>query len=181
MPFVFSAPSQNSLQAILENYKIYLQTRKVKDLRSLAYTLACRRSSFSHKAFFTSVNQPDLISKIEEAIASGVDKSSTYSVSAIDRRPSTLAIFTGQGAQWPKMGLNLVQESSLARRIIHELDDSLASLPEADRPNWTIMAELERGSGESRLGEAAIAQPLVAAVQILLVNLLRLAGVVLRR
>ncbi|KAJ0123851.1 Beta-ketoacyl synthase [Diaporthe amygdali] len=179
LPFVFSAPSQNSLQAILESYKIYLHTPKVKDLRSLAYTLACRRSSFSHKAFFTSVNQPDLIAKIEEAIASGVDKSSTYSVSAIDRRPSTLAIFTGQGAQWPKMGLNLIQASSLARRIIHELDDSLASLPEADRPNWTIMTELERGSGESRLGEAAIAQPLVAAVQILLVNLLRLAGVVL--
>ena len=50
-------------------------------------------------------------------------------------------------------------------------------MPKTDRPQWTIIEELLAGSATSRIGEAALAQPLSTAVQIVLVNLLRSAGI----
>jgi acyl transferase domain-containing protein/acyl carrier protein len=88
-----------------------------------------------------------------------------------------MGIFTGQGAQWAGMGKDLIERSSYAREIIGTLDDHLSSLPEADRPSWKILEELSISPSLSRLGEAEIAQPLTAALQMLLVDLLRVAGV----
>ncbi|KAF3896266.1 hypothetical protein GY631_2152 [Trichophyton interdigitale] len=49
-------------------------------------------------------------------------------------------------------------------------------LPKADRPSWSIREELEADKRFSRLSEAALAQPLCTAVQIVLVDLLKAAG-----
>lgn len=75
------------------------------------------------------------------------------------------------------MGAILVETSPFARRRIGELDDALQSLPQEDRPQWTILNELLAGSDVSRIAEAALSQPLCTAVQVLLVDILRTAGV----
>lgn len=171
LPFTFSAATEKSLSNLLESYCALLAREDI-DLRRLAYTLACRRSPFPYKVAFVAYTKDELASKTREYLAD--DKKSTHSVA---KTPSLLGVFTGQGAQWPQMGLQLIQTIPLARRIIEELDFSLATLPAADRPGWTILAELEKGSEASRLSQATIAQPLVNAVQLLLVNLLKHAGV----
>jgi hybrid polyketide synthase / nonribosomal peptide synthetase ACE1 len=88
-----------------------------------------------------------------------------------------LGIFTGQGAQWATMDSKLIESFKLARQLVEDLDQSLAMLPEDDRPQWTIMEELQRDSVSSRISEAVVAQPLNIAVQIVLVNLLRSSGI----
>lgn len=45
-------------------------------------------------------------------------------------------VFTGQGAQWPQMGLELMQEFTAFRQTIQELDTVLQSM--SDPPSWTI-------------------------------------------
>ncbi|KAK5132876.1 hypothetical protein LTR08_008396 [Meristemomyces frigidus] len=177
LPIVFSASSEKSLRGLLELQAIYLESTQSIDMCSLAYTLACRRSPLPHKAAFSAVNKKDLAAKIAAALSG--DKVSLIKRS-VTKDPSVLAIFTGQGAQWPQLGLTLIQNIPYARHVIDELDHSLAMLPPPDRPDWTIMAELERDAGQSRLHEAAIAQPVVCAVQLLLVDLLQQAGVKLR-
>jgi acyl transferase domain-containing protein len=60
---------------------------------------------------------------------------------------------------------------------VENLELMLAELPINDRPKWSLLDEMLVDGTSSRVHEAAISQPLCTAVQILLVDLLRLAGV----
>lgn len=75
------------------------------------------------------------------------------------------------------MGARLVETSDLARGYIARLDATLAQLPAADRPSWTLQDEILAEPHKSRVSEASVAQPLCTAVQIMLVKMLRLARV----
>jgi acyl transferase domain-containing protein/NAD(P)-dependent dehydrogenase (short-subunit alcohol dehydrogenase family)/ubiquinone/menaquinone biosynthesis C-methylase UbiE len=89
---------------------------------------------------------------------------------------SILGIFTGQGAQWPQMGAALVRASAHVRKLVAYLDRSLQTLPEADRPRWSVLDELQADGCQSRVAEASISQPLTCAVQLVLIALLETAG-----
>ena len=75
------------------------------------------------------------------------------------------------------MGAQLIRSSATIREKIEQLDHSLATLPEADRPSWRIADQLSASKDISRLGEAALSQPLCTAIQLVLVDLLRSAGI----
>lgn len=177
LPFNFSAASEKSLRGLLEAYVGFLSDSPTTNLRSLAYSLSCRRSPFAYKTSFSASSQQDLVAKLEASLS---NSSGSIGTRSTVKTPSILGVFTGQGAQWPQMGTDLVRAVPCARSMVQELDNILASLPVEDRPEWTILSELEKDSGSSRLSEARVAQPVVAAVQILLVRLLQLAGVKFR-
>ncbi|KAK4067253.1 uncharacterized protein Triagg1_7696 [Trichoderma aggressivum f. europaeum] len=174
LPFVFSAASEPSLKALVDSYCRYLEDNSSVDLRRLSYTLNCRRSAFAYRLAFSAATQEELCKKLKECVG---EEASLSIIRCTVSKPSLFGIFTGQGAQWPRMGAALLQCSQRAKSIIKELDASLAALPELDRPNWTLHDELLADASVSRVGEATIAQPLVCAIQILLVTLLQDAGV----
>lgn len=126
----------------------------------------------------------DLTSKLEDLLRSTAQPKSVVIQRVLGRPhqvPRVWGIFTGQGAQWSRMGARLVEASELARGYITRLDEILANLPAKDRPSWTLHDEIfslaspqsSRVSSES----PSVAQPVCMAIQILLVNLIRLAGV----
>jgi len=95
----------------------------------LAYTLAVRRSSLSVRGFLLaghkSLNDDVLLNKLETRVSGG-----SYS-------PLPFAfVFTGQGAQWPEMGKELMEELPAFRHSIQQLDMVLQSLPTP--PDWTL-------------------------------------------
>ncbi|KAJ8106971.1 hypothetical protein ONZ43_g6884 [Nemania bipapillata] len=51
------------------------------------------------------------------------------------------------------------------------------TLPASDRPSWSLIEELQRDAASTRIDDAAICQPLCTAIQIMLVKLLRTAGI----
>lgn len=75
------------------------------------------------------------------------------------------------------MGAELLKSSTVASQVIERLETRLRQLPKADRPQWSLMQELEKEPSSSRIGEATLSQPLCTAVQILQVELLRAAGI----
>lgn len=85
--------------------------------------------------------------------------------------------FTGQGAQLPAMGAELLSKSGAARDIVSALERRLARLPFKDRPRWSLLEEMQRSADCSRVAEATLSQPVCTAVQIVLVDLLRSSGV----
>ena len=97
--------------------------------------------------------------------------------SLVTRKPKILGIFTGQGAQWARMGAELIENYEVARGILTNLDTRLSRLPEPDRPSWSLIEELLKDSQSSRVNEARYSHPLCAAVQILLVNILHAAEI----
>ncbi|KAL4993865.1 hypothetical protein BDV10DRAFT_189556 [Aspergillus recurvatus] len=178
-PFTFSAASELSLVSQLTAFSDYLKSEQsAVPLDNLRWTLQSRRSLFPFKIAFSGTSWDSLARKIDaklkETAEQGGGPIGTRSNSGEIR---LLGIFTGQGAQWAGMGAGLIRSSSFVAARIKELENSLATLPEGDRPAWGIGDALCADASTSRLSEAAIAQPLSTAVQIVLVDLLRAAGV----
>lgn len=176
-PFVFSAVSEKSLRDNLSAYETFLAVNPTTNIHDLAWTLRERRSTFAYRTSFLAGTVDDLRSKIREHLSGS-------SSPAVRARPTwergatkVLGIFNGQGAQYARMGAELIEKSSSARKIVDQLESYLAELPEEDRPAWSLKAELQAGASESRVQEATMAQSLCTTVQILLVDLLRAAGV----
>lgn len=175
-PFVFSAVSDGSLRANLSAYVMHLDAHPEISPRDLAYTLRERRSVFPYRVSFPATTSDELKSKI---LARLEDNGSILGVKTLGRSgvlSKVLGNFTGQGAQYARMGAELINQSPLARQVIQELESNLAQLPKEDRPNWSLQGEILADSSASRMDESAISQPLNTAVQIMLVDLLRSAN-----
>ncbi|KAM0454086.1 hypothetical protein ACHAO4_004834 [Trichoderma viride] len=129
-------------------------------LPNVAYTLGCRRDNLAQRAFavYDGVNAPEL-----SPIVKPKDP------------PRVNFVFTGQGAQWPRMGADLFSQYPIFRDTIHAVDAALMKLPHP--PKWTIEEELMRPAEESKIQQPEFSQPICTALQIGLVNLLEGWGI----
>lgn len=176
-PFVFSAFSRVSLETSLRKFLEFLDANDTGiDLRDLAWTLQKRRSVFAWRTSIASSCVEDLRKKIRSRLEdSNVLSTSVKALPIVQNR--ILGIFTGQGAQYIRMGAELIQDSETARGIIRQLDSHLSQIPGGEVPVWSLETELLAEEAPSRVYEAAFSQPLCTAIQILIVDLLRLSGV----
>ncbi|KAF2281157.1 uncharacterized protein EI97DRAFT_472412 [Westerdykella ornata] len=179
-PFVFSATSEASLTAQLKAYSDFLKTNNDISPSDLSWTLQARRSQLQIRASFSAPTIEELVSKIDGKL-DGVKQNAKSTIGTRsdfkDASPRILGVFTGQGAQWAAMGAQLIRSSEFVQKIVQDLEGSLSSLPESDRPQWSLKEEMLAGADTSRIAEAALSQPLCTAVQVILVDLLREAGI----
>lgn len=182
-PYVFSAATDTALLSTLDSIRNYLagsQDGADINLRNLAWTLHKRRATLACRTVIPAARSAqDLIAKLDQSILSLSESSES---STAKTRPSNtplrvLGVFTGQGAQWPRMGAQLIENSPAVDSILQRLDESLHSLPQQDRPSWSLREQLLAPAESSLVGTASLSQPLCTAVQIMLVDLLQLAGV----
>ncbi|KAJ5735043.1 uncharacterized protein N7483_000168 [Penicillium malachiteum] len=176
-PFNFSASSERSLSANLETYSEYVSNNPEIDLRDLAWTLNCRRSTLPVRVSISASDSSDLAAKLK-AMTQSPSEFTPSSKSSSIKQPKYLGIFTGQGAQWAGMGSELLRGSSLASDCIASLDSALQGLPLEHRPQWTLKEEILKDASSSRIGQALFSQTLCTAIQIMLVDLLRAAGII---
>lgn len=142
----FSAHDEYSLKA---NISAIAEVADEYDIADLAYTLSARRSKFFQRAF--------AVAKPGSSAASLEASSMTFGKSSISAQ-NVGFIFTGQGAQWPKMGAELFAEFEQCRRCIRSMDAILSKLP--DPPDWTIESALMQPPETSRVYEPEFSQPL---------------------
>ncbi|KAK6063593.1 beta-ketoacyl synthase domain-containing protein [Seiridium cupressi] len=159
---VMSANDSASLAANIRSLCAHLINPNVKvDLADLAYTLSERRSRLFHRAFVSTrttdlhENQFTLAKKSPKA-------------------PKVGFLFTGQGAQWPRMGQALIDAVPWVRSTLEDMDMVLQSLP--GPPQWSLVSELTEPRSAEHVRQPDMAQPLVAALQVCLVDVLRSWG-----
>lgn len=174
-PLLFSANSVTSLRKMISKHRDYLVDRPETSLRDLAWTLQHHRSTLPYRKAITGRDYESIIAQMGSVLHAEPADLSVRSTQSTE--PRLLAVFTGQGAQWPRMGARLLESSSFVRDKIAFLDECLATLPEDDRPDWKISDQILATGESSRVLEAAISQPLCTAVQIVLVDLLQAAGI----
>lgn len=153
-------------------------------LADLCHTLHSRRSHFQLGIAVSASTPRQLAEKLDSKLlsaGSGADGQlgtrSRQRPARSSDEPRILAVFTGQGAQWARMGAELILSSGPARALLDRLDARLAQLPAEDRPSWSLTEELLKDGTNSRIDEAELSQPLCTAIQILLVEVLRAAKV----
>ncbi|KXX75016.1 Nonribosomal peptide synthetase 14 [Madurella mycetomatis] len=164
-PCVFSAHSEKSLRANLMAYSELLGQQPLPSsltLRDLAGTLRQRRSVLPVRAAISAASLEELKSSIDSKLQGGEDALFTKALPSSFQKIRVLGVFTGQGAH----------------ALVRTLDGYLADLPNpADRPSRSLEAEILADASSSRVSQAAISQPVCTAIQIVLVELLRLANV----
>ncbi|KAI5784580.1 hypothetical protein EDC01DRAFT_201043 [Geopyxis carbonaria] len=84
-----------------------------------------------------------------------------------DEKRNLVFILTGQGAQWSEMGSSLMEEFTVIRDTVRELDGVLQRLPEA--PSWSLEDKFVEGG---KFDEPIYAQSLCTALQIAIIDLL---------
>lgn len=178
-PLVFSAASEQALLATIAAYAAYIAKTPDLQHRDLSHILHAKRSALQVRTAFAAESLQGLAATIDERLEDV--KANPSKIIGVSRRPLTepprvLAVFTGQGAQWPTMGRELLK-SAYVRDIMAQFDDILQSLPAADRPSWSLTGQIMADSVASRVGEAVVAQPMCTAIQIILVDLLSAAGI----
>jgi acyl transferase domain-containing protein len=178
LPFTFSAASERTLGALLQKYQEYLESSPSVEPNDLAWSLLKKRSALMYRLTFSAPTISTLRDQIEEELLlRKANKSSTIISRQKSQTKRILGVFTGQGAQWPQMGLDLVAATPQARVWFEELQSSLDDLPIEHRPDFSLLEELSAPASSSRLHEAALSQPLCTAVQIVFINFLSAVGV----
>ncbi|KAI0552402.1 PKSKA1 [Xylaria curta] len=165
---IFSANDQQSLKRGITSLQAHLINPSVSvNVNDLAFTLSERRSRHYYRAFtITQASSSDSIELDDSSLVFGKEASS---------QPSLGFVFTGQGAQWSQMGLELVNTFAQARDFVRSLDEVLQSLP--DPPNWTLLDELTQSRSSEHLREPEFSQPLVTALQLALLIILEEWGI----
>ncbi|KAF1829663.1 hypothetical protein BDW02DRAFT_138335 [Decorospora gaudefroyi] len=160
--FVVSANDQSSLTQMSHVLGEHLQALAVFDedelLDNLAYTLCERRSRFPYSVPVVAKDKSDLESKLQNLRTS----------SSVSTTPPRIGfIFTGQGAQWWRMGRELLRYP-VFRKSLQQCESVVTDLG----ADWSLMDELLKDKITSRVNEATFSQPLCTAIQVALVDLL---------
>ncbi|KAI9719958.1 MAG: Type I Iterative PKS [Chrysothrix sp. TS-e1954] len=160
---VFSANDKTSLSSYVGRLRKHLLQPSVRvELRDLAFTLSERRTHHFYRGFITtnkaSFDPKTLVSDRQDAEA-----------------PRIGFVFTGQGAQWPQMGKLLIEQFPLAKQVIQRMDDALRK--SLSPPFWSLINELTEIRTADTLRQPFLSQPLVTALQIAIVEVLRSWGI----
>ncbi|KAH7306034.1 polyketide synthase [Stachybotrys elegans] len=159
---LYSANSPESLKKMAQQYTAFAEANPNK-LSDLAYTLANHREHLPHRSF--AVATPE---------SSGMAAAPTPPPKG-GQTPNLVMVFTGQGAQWPQMGRELIKANTTFRDTIRSLDAHLSTLAPAGV--FKLEEELLKPARTSRINEAELSQPLCTAIQIALVDSLASVGV----
>lgn len=168
---VWSAPDEAGLKRTIKGYANYLQKAELdpeamdKFLDRLAYTLAARRTIMPWRSF-----------AVMDSGATNVDailsSSPLIRSSSSDGPVSTeiTFIFTGQGAQYPGMGIELAQHYRVFRDALDRAD---AELKRLGGPEWPSLYDvLDESNPTHNIHDPRFSQPLCTALQLALVDLL---------
>lgn len=175
---IFSAPDEKSLRRVVQGYKPYYKEHiqgSSSGLSQLAFTLAARRTHHLWRTCAVVGNAGTTPVAGAGDAGDGGDAAGLV-VGKLTRASSTdrklVFVFTGQGAQYSRMGLGLLCYP-VFRQTLDEVDKALGQLG----CKWRVVDQIRC---ESTIHLPEYSQPLCTALQIALVELLRSLGVVPR-
>ena len=140
---IFSAKTPEAVKGYVNALATFFDDDSVRGKRSnfadLAYTLGIRRSILPTKAIV--VAPADLLATngdLAEQLKSLSENLECFPEATGERRIGF--VFTGQGAQWAGMGVELINAFPLVARTLNKLNGHLRGLKHA--PHWDIIGEI---------------------------------------
>ncbi|KAJ4371953.1 hypothetical protein N0V83_003726 [Neocucurbitaria cava] len=172
--FVLSSQDREGLKRVKEPLAKYAKDKSASlgkkqtdlSLSQLAFTLGDRRSRLQWKTYAVA-------SSLDQFAERVIDDENPALVAQSSRQPRIGFVFTGQGAQWPKMGMELMAYPVFRDRVA-EAD---RYLQEVCGCSWSATEELQKGKPSSRLHLAEFSQALCTVLQVALVDLLQTWGI----
>lgn len=134
---VLSANRPESLTVMIDKYSAYMDQHK-SSLEDMAFTLALRREHLRYRAFGVWGDESD-----------GGFEQKKIALAQGSKPPSVTFVFTGQGAQWPGMGRDIIESFPSISSVVDKMDAALDKL-NASR-EWTIRSKCTCQTGAGPL------------------------------
>ncbi|KAI0386913.1 hypothetical protein F5Y04DRAFT_288708 [Hypomontagnella monticulosa] len=163
--FVFSSADKAGIERLESIYgdklgKMSLSKVEPEYFTNLAYTLASRRTHHDFRTFVVASSLPELTQALASKKLPKLKRS--------QRHGNNLAfVFTGQGAQWPAMGKELLSNPVFGASV-----RASQSYLEALGCEWNALEELQKEQ-DSNISRPEFSQTLCTVLQVALVDLLR--------
>ncbi|KAI0186908.1 hypothetical protein F4808DRAFT_469206 [Astrocystis sublimbata] len=174
--FFLSAQDKYGLKRLVKPLADYVQTKVSRLSRTshsdetetfmalLAYTLSERRSHLQWRTHIITSSPDELIASLMAR-----EQATTMPMTKASQSPRVGFIFTGQGAQWPRMGAELMPY----RVFCDSIEAADRYLSEECDCTWSVTRELLKPKSESLINQAVYSHPLCSILQIALVDLLK--------
>ncbi|KAK1975937.1 hypothetical protein LZ30DRAFT_667738 [Colletotrichum cereale] len=153
---LFSAKHPQALEKMTKRHQTYCLAHPDR-LGDMAYTLAMKRDTLSHRAF---------------CVANGIDDLTTIKSTrhGYHEAAQLVFVFTGQGAQWAQMGKSLIENIPSFKSSLIQMDNVLQQLPDA--PAWKLIDQILAPKKRSKINDGSISQACCTALQLALVDIL---------
>jgi amino acid adenylation domain-containing protein len=169
-PFLLplTSHSENGGKLLQKAIVGYIERNPHIDARDLVCSYSTRRTLHQFRAYAIG----NTVTEISQ-VAANLGPEAKWK--RADVSPRLGLVFTGQGAQWHAMGRQLIEESAFFRQLLSESEEVIKTLPDA--PSWSLLDELTKPETDSRLSQSEFSQPLCTALQIALVDILKVWGI----
>ncbi|XP_076147275.1 phthioceranic/hydroxyphthioceranic acid synthase-like [Alosa pseudoharengus] len=164
--FVLSAASDKSLTSMIADMAEQLTKETTADIQSLAYTSACKRSHVKHK--YRKVFRASSLTGLGGQLKSSLDKKIIPS----KQDPRLVFVFCGNGVTYRGMCIQLLKEEPVFREKMKEIEIIFQRYH-----GLCIVDALENDKAEVNFSKPDVVQPLLFAVQVAIVFLLKHWGV----
>jgi myxalamid-type polyketide synthase MxaE and MxaD len=161
-----SARSPQALRALAASYRDRLGSNSPAS-DAICYTAAARRSHHGFRLAVTGDSAGDLHRNLDRWLVGAAG-----SLNQPDGGRLAF-VFSGQGSHWPGMGRGAYTRYAVFREALEQSSRLFAACA-----GWSLVDELGKGEGESRLHNTDFAQPAIFAVEVALAALWRSWGIV---
>ncbi|GHE69413.1 hypothetical protein GCM10018785_42460 [Streptomyces longispororuber] len=174
LPVVVSARTPEAVAKAAENLAQRLEDTPPEEFYDVAYTATERRDRHEYATAVLAATPAQAAAALHAAALDTASalRTATGAAGTAATPCRTVFAFSGNGSQWPGMGAALLDAEPAFRRAVDEADGHLRA-----RLGWSVAEELRRPEPESRLHLTEVAQPLLFAVQLGLVELLASYGI----
>jgi acyl transferase domain-containing protein/NADPH:quinone reductase-like Zn-dependent oxidoreductase/acyl carrier protein/NADP-dependent 3-hydroxy acid dehydrogenase YdfG/SAM-dependent methyltransferase len=170
-PLLLSARSPQALRDMARDMAQHLSDRKDLSDYDIAYSAAHHRDVNPHRLAAVSADRHELTLALEQFGITG----SAVGITLGKHRPEASApafVYSGNGSQWAGMGLQLLQDDTVFREALMEVDALYAR-----RCGESILAELNAPLTANKFALTEIAQPALFAIQVALTRALERRGI----
>ncbi len=169
--YTISSSNRDALRTLALRHADFLVENPHR-LEDIAFSAFTRRSHYAQLLAVVGKSAKDVESQLRRFADGEAD--TTTQITTVTRRkePKLAFVFSGQGGQWALMGLQLMQREPVFRHWMEEIDASFQGLA-----GWSLLDEIRREDGESRVNDTVVVQPAVMAIQIAMVKLYEHYGI----
>ncbi len=169
--FVLSAATKSGLTALAQNYQERIAHLSDEETANIANAVAHRRDRLTCRLAISTTRRAD-VSEALRAFIAGAEHPQLDWSSAVGNDLPIAFVYSGNGGQWPGMGVVAYRRNSRFRAHFNNLDDYFRQFA-----GWSLKEALLSEQLAERLPLTRVAQPLVFAIQSAMTAALRAGGV----
>jgi len=169
MPLLVSARSADALRSLAASWRDTLSSAAPDAVPALLRGAARHRDQHAHRMVVTARTPAELVGRLDTWLSG----QSADGVTTGQTTGGALAfVYSGNGSQWAGMGLDALHTNAAFRSALKDVDERLAP-----KLGWSVIARLRSDALANAIRHTAVAQPLLFAIQVAAVSVLRMLGV----